>query len=65
MEKSIENLIKEVGYGVAIHFNELRGEFEVYKIGTYHPGNGDTTNSVVTKNKSLKVALNKFIKNVS
>ena len=29
--------LKKLGYGVAIHFNEYRGIFEVYQIGTYNP----------------------------
>lgn len=54
--------IKKLGYGVAIHFNEYRKIFEVYKIGTYTPS--DPSNNmgyqVVARNKSLKKLLKSF-----
>lgn len=56
--------IKKLGYGVAIHFNEYRNIFEVYRIGTYTPS--DPSNNIgyqiVAKDKSLKKAVKKYQK---
>jgi hypothetical protein len=60
----LEKKLKKLGYGVAIHFNDYRKIFEVYKIGTYHPSspqmNEDT--QIVSKHKSLKKAVKLFKK---
>jgi len=57
--------IKKLGYGVAIHYNEYQDIFEVYKIGTYHPGSPDMNkeNQVVCRDKKLKRAIRKFQNN--
>ena len=54
--------LKNLGYGVAIHFNEYRGIFEVYQIGTYNPSdpNINKESQIVTRNKSLKKAVKSF-----
>jgi hypothetical protein len=54
--------LKKLGYGVAIHFNEYTGIFEVYQIGTYNPSdpNINKESQIVTKNKSLKKAVKSF-----
>lgn len=61
-----EKEIKELGYGVAIHFNSFKQIFEVYQIGTYHPGspsiNKDT--EIVGKHKKLKKAIRLFKNNL-
>ena len=56
--------IKKLGYGVAIHFNEYRKLFEVYKIGTYHPSdpNMNTNTQIVSRHKKLNKALKNFQK---
>jgi hypothetical protein len=54
--------IKKLGYGIAIHFNEYTKKFEVYKLGSYYPGNGIKEDSVFISNKSLKKAVKKYHK---
>ena len=56
----MRKLIKKLGYGVAIHFNEYSNKFEVYKLGSYFPGNGINPDSIFVANKSLKKAVKKY-----
>jgi hypothetical protein len=58
----MRKLIKKLGYGVAIHFNEYSKKFEVYKIGSYLPGNGISPDSIFVANKSLKKAIKEYQK---
>jgi hypothetical protein len=58
----MRKLIKKLGYGVAIHFNEYSKKFEVYKIGSYLPGNGINPDSIFVANKSLKKAIKEYQK---
>jgi hypothetical protein len=37
----MEGLIKKLGYGVGIHYNEYTKMFQIYKLGTWYPGNGE------------------------
>jgi hypothetical protein len=59
----MRKLIKKLGYGVAIHFNEYSNKFEVYKIGSYFPGNGIKEDSIFVANKNLKKAVKEYHKN--
>jgi hypothetical protein len=59
----MKKLLKKLGYGVATHYNEYTKKFEVYKLGTYHPGNGTTDGSKLVQDKSLKKAIKKYLKN--
>ena len=54
--------VKELGYGVSIHYNEYTSKFEVYKIGTYFPSdkNVNKDTQVVVSSKTLKKAIKKF-----
>jgi hypothetical protein len=56
--------IKNLGYGVSIHYNSYRKIFEVYRIGTYYPSdpNFNKNFEIVAKNKNLKKAIKKFKK---
>lgn len=58
--------IKKLGYGVAIHFNEYLGIFEVYRIGTYYPSSPDICKNtqIVSRDKSLKRAIKKYKNNI-
>jgi hypothetical protein len=58
----MRKLIKKLGYGVAIHFNEYSKKFEVYKIGSYFPGNGIKEDSIFVANKRLKKAVKEYQK---
>lgn len=55
--------IKKLGYGVAIHFNEYTNLFEVYRIGSYNPGNGEQEGTQHTIDRSLRKAIKKYRKN--
>lgn len=57
--------LKKLGYGVAVHFNEYRKIFEVYRIGTYYPGQPDNNkdNQVMSSGKKLKKTIKHFLKN--
>lgn len=58
----MKNKIKKLGYGVAIHYNEYSKTFELYQIGSYHPGNGKQEGTKHTVSKSLKKAIKKYRK---
>lgn len=60
----VEKKLKELGYGVAIHYNEYKNLFEVYKIGTYQPSSPEMNKEkqLVAKDKSLKKAMKKYSK---
>jgi hypothetical protein len=58
----MKKIIKKLGYGVAIHFNEYSKNFEVYRIGEYNPGNGYKPDSKVSVNKKLKKAIKTYKK---
>lgn len=58
----MKHKLKKLGYGVAIHFNEYSNKFEVYRIGSYYPGNGVKADSMFTTNKSLKKATKEYRK---
>jgi len=58
----MRKLIKKLGYGVAVHFNEYSNKFEVYKIGSYFHGNGIKEDSIFVANKSLKKAVKEYQK---
>ena len=57
-----EKLIKNLGYGHAISYNEYNKKFNVYKIGEWIPGTEITPESIMTQSKSAKKAIKKYIK---
>ena len=58
----MKKLLKRLGYGHAIHYNELRHKFEVYKLGDWSPGTEITAESRVILDKHPKKAIKKYIK---
>jgi hypothetical protein len=56
--------LKKLGYGVVIHYNEYTKLFEVYRLGTYYPGDPtiNKDNQIVVKNKKLKKAIKEYRK---
>jgi hypothetical protein len=53
--------VKKLGYGVGIHYNEYKDIFEVYELGTYHPGDSNFSKEAkIIRNKSLKKAIKKY-----
>lgn len=58
----MENKIKKLGYGVSIHYNEYSKTFEVYKLGTYYPGNKPDSSSKLSSNKKLSDAIDDYLK---
>ena len=57
-----KKLIKKIGYGYSISYNEYRNLFYVYKIGDWSLGKEVNKNSKITFNSDLKKALKKYIK---
>lgn len=58
----MKKLLKKLGYGIAIHYNEYSDLFEVYNIGEYSPGNGITEKSRVSTDKDPETAIKNYIK---
>lgn len=58
----MKKLLKELGYGHAIHYNEYKDVFEVYQLGEYHPGNGIDENSKVSIHADPEIAIKNYIK---
>jgi hypothetical protein len=56
--------LKKLGYGVGIHYNQYRKLFEVYRLGTYYPGDPtiNKDNQIVVKDKKLKRAIKEYRK---
>ena len=57
----MKKLLKKLGYGHAVHFNDYSKKFEVYKIGEWSPGTGINPDSRMIQNRSLKKAVKKYI----
>ena len=58
----MKKLLKKLGYGYAIHYNEYRDKFEVYKIGEYSPGTEMNGESKVTIHEDPKKAIKNHLK---
>jgi hypothetical protein len=58
----MKKLLKKLGYGYAIHYNEFRKKFEVYRIGEWTPGTEITTDTKVVLERQPKKAIKKYIK---
>ena len=58
----MKKLMKKLGYGYAIHYNEFRKKFEVYRIGEWSPGTEVNTTSKVVIDRQPKSAIKKYIK---
>lgn len=58
----VKKLIKKLGYNVAIHYNEYRGKFEVYQVGTFEPGSTPRNTAKLVSGKKLKKAVKNYIK---
>jgi hypothetical protein len=59
---STKKLLKKLGYGHAISYNEYNKKFNVYKIGEWAPGTEITPESIMTQSKSVKKAIKKYMK---
>jgi hypothetical protein len=59
---STRKLIKKIGYGHAISYNEYNKKFNVYRIGEWTPGTEITPESRMTQSKSAKKAIKKYMK---
>jgi hypothetical protein len=59
---STKKLIKKIGYGYAISYNEYNKKFYAYRIGEWTPGTEITLESRMTQSKSVKKAIKKYIK---
>ena len=58
----MKKLLKKLGYGYAIHYNELRSKFEVYRLGEWSPGTEITGDTRVVLSRNAKNAIKKYIK---
>ena len=58
----MSKLLKILGYGYAIHYNDHREKFEVYKLGEWSPGAEITDETKVVLHERLKKAIKKYIK---
>ena len=59
---STKKLLKKLGYGHAISYNEYNKKFNVYRIGEWTPGTEITPESRMTQNRSVKKAIKKYMK---
>jgi hypothetical protein len=59
---STKKLLKKLGYGHAISYNEYNKKFNVYRIGEWTPGTEITSESRMTQNRSVKKAIKKYMK---
>jgi hypothetical protein len=50
----MSKLLKILGYGYAIHYNDHREKFEVYKLGEWSPGAEITDETKVVLHERLK-----------
>ena len=58
----MKKLIRKLGYGIAIHFNEYTSNFEIYEIGSCSPKSTLKGDSRYVENKNLKKAIKSYIK---
>ena len=59
---STKKLIKKLGYGYAVSYNEYNKKFNVYKIGEYTPGTEITHESKMTQSRFIKKSIKKYMK---
>jgi len=58
----IEKLIKKLGYGYAVSFNDYNKKFVVYRIGEWSVGCEVKPDTKMTQSKSAKKAIKKYMK---
>jgi hypothetical protein len=59
---STKKIIKKLGYGYAVSYNDYNKKFNVYRIGEWTPGTEITPESRMTQSKSAKKAIKKYMK---
>jgi hypothetical protein len=58
----MKRLIKKLGYGYSITYNNYSKKFAVYKLGEWHFGTEILPESRVVVNRNPKKAIKKYIK---